>query len=398
MTTRIVQLHFGRHAHPIYREQLHAVPPGWAYLSTHPALAQATTPTKRVVQQGRLGELGRLAERIGGRVVSEAGYVHRVRARARPDATIIHSCERLLRDPALPYVVDLEHGLLFTIYQRAALERPWARRTLERAFLDERLRFLLPWSDAARRNLLSMISDRAAEVVAPKLRVVGPAIRPAAEAPRERPRGPLRVLFIGTAFLEKGAVPAVRALREVRRRYDVTLNLVSFVPEEWARRWAAEPGLKLHAPGGTDLVQRLYAESDALLFPSHMDTFGYVVLEAMAHGLPVVAPDHPPYRETVQEGLSGLLFPAENMLWQEDFTCRFRHTIPVPGSYHRELANPSPGYVRGIAAALERLAADRHLHAALAAGALDSVRGGHLSMAHRRSLLTEVYGEAAEPT
>ena len=383
--------------HPIYREQLHAVPPGWAYVSSHPAMTQSTTPTKRVVQQGRLAGASRLAERIGGRVLSEAGYVHRVRVKARPDTTIIHSCERLLRDPPRPYVVDLEHGLLFTIYHRAALERPWAVRALERAFLDERLRFLLPWSDAARRSVLAMISDEAGERVAPKLRVVSPAIRPAAETPRERPEGPLRVLFVGTAFHEKGAVPAVEALRAARRSHEVTLDLVSFVPEEWARRWAGEPGLTLHAPGGTDLIQRLYAQSDALLFPSHMDTFGYVVLEAMAHGLPVIAPDHLAYAETVLDGRSGLLFPPENMLYLEDTSCRFRHIIPAPARYLRELANPSAAYVSGIAAALERLAADRDLYATLAAGALTSVRDGHLSMAHRRDLLAEIYGAAAEP-
>ena len=392
MAERRVQLHFGRHVHPIYREQLHAVPAGWAYVSTHPALTEETTPTKRVVQQGRLAGAGRLAERLGGRVVSEAGYVHRVRAHARPAVAMIHSCERLLRDAPVPYVVDLEHGLVFTIYHRAALERPWARRALERSLLDERLRFLLPWSDAARRSVLGMISDDAAERVAPKLRVVSPAIRPAAETPHERPDGPLRVLFVGTAFQEKGAVPAVEALRQARRRHDVTLDLVSFIPEAWARRWADEPGLTLHAPGGTDLVQRLYRRSDVLLFPSHMDTFGYVVLEAMAHGLPVIAPDHLAYRETVRDGVSGMLFPAENMLYLDDTTCRFRHIIPAPRSYLRALENPSPGYVRGIAGALERLAGDRDLHATLAAGALASVRTGHLSMAHRKALLGEIYG------
>lgn len=396
MATRLVQLHFGRHVHPIYREQLHAVPPGWAYVSSHPALVEATTGTKRIVQQGRFAAAGRLAERVGGRVVSEAGYVHRVRARERPGATIIHSAERLIRSSPLPYVVDLEHGLLFTIYQRAALERPWARRTLERAFRDERLRFLLPWSDAARRSVFAMISDAAAEAVAPKMRVVSPAIRVAAERPHEREAGPLRILFIGTAFHEKGAVPAVEALREVRRRYDATLDLVSFVPPEWARRWEGEPGLTLHAPGGTDVVQRLYPRADVLLFPSHMDTFGYVVLEAMAHGLPVVAPDHLAYAETVLDGRSGLLFPAENMLYLDDTTCRFRHIIPAPEGYLRELANPSAGYVRGIAAALERLAADPDLYATLAHGALASVRDGHLSMAHRRDLLAGIYAAAAD--
>ena len=395
---RIVDLHFGRHVHPIYREQVHAVPSGWAYRSSHPAMADTAAPTKRILQQRWLGAATRRGESLAVRVLSEGGYVHRVRARPKPDASLIHSCERLLRDAPGPYVVDLEHGLLFVLYQRAALGRPWARGTLERALLDERLRFLLPWSDAARRSVLGMISDEAGERVAPKLRVVSPAIRPAADTPHERGTGPLKLLFIGTAFHEKGAIPAVAALREVRRRHDVTLDLVSYVPEEWARRWADEPGLTLHAPGGTDLVQRLYRQSDALLFPSHMDTFGYVVLEAMAHGLPVIAPDHLAYAETVHGGVSGLLFPAENMLWNEDATCRFRHTIPVPRGYVRELASPSPGYVEGIAGALERLAGDADLHARLAAGALESVRTGHLSIGRRRALLGEIYEAAAGPS
>jgi glycosyltransferase involved in cell wall biosynthesis len=240
-----------------------------------------------------------------------------------------------------------------------------------------------------------MLSDESAERVESKLRVVSPAIRPAVERAPERSRGPLRVLFVGTAFQEKGAVPAVEALRQARRQHDVTLDLVSFVPEEWARRWADEPGLILHAPGGTDLVQRLYRQSDVLLFPSHMDTFGYVVLEAMAHGLPVLAPDHLAYREIIRDGISGVLFPAENMLWREDTTCRFRHVIPVPRRYLRELENPSPGYVWGIATALGRLVEDPSLHATLAEGALESVRSGHLSIAHRKALLAEIYAAAS---
>ena len=101
------------------------------------------------------------------------------------------------------------------------------------------------------------------------------------------------------------------------------------------------------------------------------------------------------YAETVLDGRSGLLFPAENMLYLDDTTCRFRHIIPAPERYLRELANPSAGYVRGIAAALERLAADPDLYATLAHGALASVRDGHLSMAHRRDLLAGIYAAAA---
>jgi glycosyltransferase involved in cell wall biosynthesis len=392
---RIVDFHFGRHVHPLYREQVHAVPPGWAYRTTHPAMGDATVPTKRVLQQRWLGTATRLAESLAVRALSEVGYVHRVRARHRPDASLIHSCERLIRDAPGPYVVDLEQGSVFVLYQRAALGKLWTRHILERAFLDERLRFILPWSDAARRSVLHGLSDRAAEQVDAKVRVVSPAIRPLADRPHERRAGPLRVLFVGTAFYEKGAVAAVAALREARSNHEIRLDLVSYVPEEWARRWADEPGLTLHAPGGADLIQRLYAQSDVLLFPSHMDTFGYVVLEALAHGLPVIAPDWLAYRESIHHDVSGLLFPAENMLWDGDMRCNFRHTIPVPTRYVRRLRFPSEAHVRGIAVSLQRLAEDRDLHARLAAGALDSVMRGHLSIGYRKRLLGDIYAAAA---
>jgi glycosyltransferase involved in cell wall biosynthesis len=396
MTDQIVQLHFGRYVHPVYREQLHAVPHGWTYASSHPALQDATAPTKRVIEgRARFAAAQALAERVAIFALSELGYVHRVRAPRDPGATLIHSGERLIVNAPLPYVVDFEQAELFVLYQSVALRRPWARALLERALRDERLRFLLAWSDAARRSMLAVVGPEAARAIAPKLRVVAPAIRPAVQQPRRRDGGPLRVLFVGTVFYEKGGIEAIEALRSARRTHDVTLDLLSYVPPEWRAQLAGEPGLTLHEPGGADLVQRLYGQADVLLFPSHMDTFGYVVLEAMAHGLPVVAPRHLALTETVQDGVSGLLFAPENMLYGADARIRFRHVLPPPRDYLTALRHPSTQYVQGIAAALVRMAEEPGLHERLADGALTSVRSGALSIEHRRGLLAEIYAAAA---
>ena len=396
MASRRVQLHFGRFVHPIYREQLHAVPEGWSYGFTHPALTDATVPTKRVVERGaRFARARAVAERVALLALSEGGYVHRVRARPLPGAALIHSCERLLRRSELPYVLDLEHAELFVLYQRAALTRPWARAALERALADEQLRFLLPWSEAARRSVLVSLGPGVASRVASKLRVVSPAIRLAAERPHERRGGPLRALFVGTLFVEKGGVEAVRAVREARRTHDVTLDIVTYAPPSWAARLQAEPGVDVHAPAGADFIQHLYAQADVLLFPSHMDTFGYVVMEAMAHGLPVLAPAHLALEETIEDEVSGLLFPAENMLYGEDTRSVVRHSVPTPSEYLQRLQQPGDAYVSGIARTLTRLAEEPGLHARLAHGAHESVRVGHLSVDRRRAALREIYDEAA---
>jgi glycosyltransferase involved in cell wall biosynthesis len=53
-----------------------------------------------------------------------------------------------------------------------------------------------------------------------------------------------------------------------------------------------------------------YASADAFVFPSDTDTFGNVVLEAQASGLPVIVSDAGGPRENVEPGVTGMVIPA----------------------------------------------------------------------------------------
>ena len=59
-------------------------------------------------------------------------------------------------------------------------------------------------------------------------------------------------------------------------------------------------------------LSRAYASSDVFVFPSTTDTFGNVVLEAMASGVPVVVSDKGGPKEIVQHGRTGLVTRARN--------------------------------------------------------------------------------------
>jgi glycosyltransferase involved in cell wall biosynthesis len=390
---RIVQMHYGV-MHPMFREQLHAVPAGYTYRSSHPALAEAQRGPKRIAQEaGRFPRAQRLGERLALRALSRAGYVHQTRARALDGAELIHSTERLLVASPLPYVMDFEHASLFVLYQAVALRQPWTRAWLARVLADERLRALLPWTEMARRSLLVALGPRA-ESLKSKMVTVYPAIRPAVERPAAQNTAQLRLLFIGTAFFEKGAVEAILATQRLAATHDVHLDLLSYVPPSWQARLSGQRTVTLHTPGPDVDVRELYRRSDALLFPSHMDTLGYVVLEAMAHGIPVLAPRHLAFPEMVEQGVSGLLFGAENQLYGEDTICRFPHTLPPPARFLRALESPGDAYVDGIAETVARLAEDGGLRERLAAGALERVRHGRFSIARRREALGEVYSAA----
>jgi glycosyltransferase involved in cell wall biosynthesis len=61
---------------------------------------------------------------------------------------------------------------------------------------------------------------------------------------------------------------------------------------------------------GEDLAQA-YASSDLFVFPSTTDTFGNVVLEAQASGLPVIVTDEGGPKENIVPGKTGIIVPGQ---------------------------------------------------------------------------------------
>ena len=59
----------------------------------------------------------------------------------------------------------------------------------------------------------------------------------------------------------------------------------------------------------TPLVE-LYRSSDACVFPSLIETFAMINIEAMAAGIPVISTDAPGCIETINDGIDGLIASA----------------------------------------------------------------------------------------
>jgi glycosyltransferase involved in cell wall biosynthesis len=116
--------------------------------------------------------------------------------------------------------------------------------------------------------------------------------------PGQRTQGPAcRLLYAGRLLEWKGVDLALKAVQAARAEgAAVRLTIVGQGPaEDELRKLAAALELDecvrwMKWVPQTEL-KRLYHEHDALLFPSLRDSGGMVVLEAMAHGLPVVCTD-----------------------------------------------------------------------------------------------------------
>lgn len=123
------------------------------------------------------------------------------------------------------------------------------------------------------------------------------------------------VAYVGRLAPEKGIDTAIDAMRTLRARHGdaVRFVLAGDGPAAARCRARAPEGTWFAGPlAGADL-SAFYASADAFVFPSTTETFGNVVLEAMASGLPVVTPDAGATTEFAHDG-TALTFPAHDAL------------------------------------------------------------------------------------
>jgi phosphatidylinositol alpha 1,6-mannosyltransferase len=110
------------------------------------------------------------------------------------------------------------------------------------------------------------------------------------------------VAYVGRIAKEKGLDHLLEAMHRVSR----SSPAVTFA---FAGDGPYLEHCRAQAPAGTTFLGRLegddlatfYASADLFLFPSSTDTFGNVLLEAMASGLPIVAADATPTREIARD-------------------------------------------------------------------------------------------------
>jgi glycosyltransferase involved in cell wall biosynthesis/predicted metal-dependent phosphoesterase TrpH len=124
--------------------------------------------------------------------------------------------------------------------------------------------------------------------------------------------GDLTVLYAGRLTKEKGVELLADAFLAARER-DPRLHLVlaGGGPEQDAlRERLGEHASFLGWLAGEELA-RAYASADIFLFASRTDTFGQVVLEAQASGLPVVAVAEGGPLSLIEDGHSGRLCPPQ---------------------------------------------------------------------------------------
>jgi glycosyltransferase involved in cell wall biosynthesis/predicted metal-dependent phosphoesterase TrpH len=121
----------------------------------------------------------------------------------------------------------------------------------------------------------------------------------------------VNVLYAGRLTKEKGVDMLATAFLAARR-HDPRLHLLlaGGGPEEAVLRARLGDAATFLGWLSGDELARTYASADAFLFASRTDTFGQVILEAQASGLPVVAVGEGGPKSLIEHGETGLLTRA----------------------------------------------------------------------------------------
>jgi glycosyltransferase involved in cell wall biosynthesis len=170
-----------------------------------------------------------------------------------------------------------------------------AHVALERFTLG-RARMLLAPSRAMQRELELRFPGRPIELV-PNGVDLGvfrpdPVDREAARAELGVPERRLVAIFAGNAYGQKGLGVAIDGLARARSAgADVELWAAGFGDAERYGAMASEAGVReqVRLLGPRRDLERLYRAADVLVLPSSYESFGLVVLEAAASGIPAIA-------------------------------------------------------------------------------------------------------------
>jgi glycosyltransferase involved in cell wall biosynthesis len=159
----------------------------------------------------------------------------------------------------------------------------------------------------------------------------------------------MKFLYVGRVSREKNLELLADAFMEVAAgAAPAQLVIIGDGPygNELRKKLAGYPVIFTGFLKGENLAAA-YASSDVFVFPSTTDTFGNVVLEAQASGLPVIVSDSGGPRELMLDGVTGLVIRADS---REELVAAMRSMLRNPAMTARMGENARSFAVQGAAA------------------------------------------------
>jgi len=128
------------------------------------------------------------------------------------------------------------------------------------------------------------------------------------------PLRPVKFMYVGNVAVHKGSHYLLQAWNKVHKQLNnAELHFFGSIqlPQLWLS--TAPPNVFFHGSVAQTQLFDEYKKCSVLVFPTLFDGFGFVVTEAMAHGLPVITTPNAGAADLIESGKNGFLIPPKDV-------------------------------------------------------------------------------------
>lgn len=264
-----------------------------------------------------------------------------------------------------PFIVEFE---MFWQPFLCNINNKFAIKIVKFLLTRKNCKSILVWSKLTKKHLLDILDND--ERIAKKFHVVYPAVR-LQRKNRTNNDKKLTLGFISRYFNEKGGDIALKTMEFCPKHRSIVVSDTSNITFR-PRNVLLYPLLDRQK-----LIEEIYPEIDVLIYPGFSDSFGFIFLEAMSFGIPIITVNGYSRTEIVHPNQNGLVVNSILDKW---------------GQY--SLSNNKDTFINKLVAAVVTLQYDRDLYNKISDTNYDCIKRGRFSIKTRNNKLLQLYKEA----
>ena len=306
-----------------------------------------------------------------------------------PDgADVIHSVKFPIYNQNIPWVIDfgsISYSLFFGKYShgiefRRLIEKKDKRildnftshfNLFSKMLAHPSCRRILVWKRETKEEL-EKVFYFCPEIIS-KISLLPPAVH--IPNLKIKKNNKVRILFVGREFHGKGGPEVLEVFDRIKSKYDIEMIYIGLIPQKELLKLKNFHNQFIHHNSvSRKILYDFYANADIFLFPSRHEAFGMVVLEALSHGIPVVATnseDTTSFKKLILHGKNGFLVKKVGEGTRED-----------------------PVDVEGLSHYISKLIENRNLRRAMSMKARESIKKSNFTIENRNKVLQEIYCDA----